>query len=370
MYHHDVSAGVRDPYEVLGVSRDADADTIKSAYRRQAMKYHPDRNPGDAGAEEKFKQLSEAYALLRDPQARQNYDRFGRSDPRAYRPPDPSTVDWQTIFREAEIPINWGQPGEMPRTGNAVFDMLFGVVSGMLRNSGLFPGETREVGLELSLGEAVNGTSRRVRVPGPSVCAVCRGTGRAGAEVSAAGQGVSGSGTGSQGVGGATVTGPRSTPRTGPQVGPFGDPAYATACPACGGRGVRRGTALVDVSVPPGTKDSTKLRLRGLGGPGRPPGDLMVDIDVKLPETAEVRGRDVHDKVVVTPFLARGGGELVYEGLSVKVPAGVKSGGKLRLPGQGIAGGDLYLELEVDLVGGIGRSVGRFLRKLTDGGTG
>src|SRR5690606_35935710 len=365
MYHRGVSAGVRDPYEVLGVSRDADADTIKTAYRRQAMKYHPDRNPGDAAAEEKFKQLSEAYAGLRDPQARQNFDRFGRSDPRAYRPPDPSTVDWQTIFREAEIPINWGSAGEMPRTGNAVFDMLFGVVSGMLRNSGLFPGETREVGLELSLGEAVNGTSRRVRVPGPSVCAVCRGTGRASTEVGSASSARAGPGVpgtmASQGAG-ATVTGP--------QVGPFTDHAYATACPACGGRGVRRGTAWVDVTVPKGTKDSTKLRLKGLGGPGRPPGDLMVDIDVRLPESAVVKGRDVHDRVTITPFLARGGGELVYEGLRVQVPAGVKSGGQLRLPGQGIAGGDLYLELEVDLVGGIGRSVSRFLRKLTDGGTG
>lgn len=345
------------------MGRDADADTIKSAYRRQAMKYHPDRNPGDSAAEEQFKQLSEAYALLRDPQARQNYDRYGRTDPRAYRPPDPSSVDWQAIFREAEIPINWGQAGEMPRTGNAVFDMLFGVVSGMLRNSGLFPGETREVGLDLSLSEAVNGANRRVRVPGPSVCAVCRGTGRSGSagranlEAGAVGQAMGGDGT-------------TRTTVTGPQVGPFGDAAYATACPACGGRGVRRGTALVDVTVPPGTKDSTKLRLKGLGGPGRPPGDLMVDIDVKLPDSARVVGRDVHDTVTITPFLAQRGGELVYEGLSVAVPAGVKAGGTLKLAGQGIAGGDLLLKLEVDLVGGIGRSVGRFFRKLTDGGPG
>lgn len=317
------------------------------------MKYHPDRNPGDTVAEERFKQLSEAYALLRDPQARQNYDRFGRSDPRSYRAPDPSTVDWQTIFREAEIPINWGQAGETPRTGNAVFDMLFGVVSGMLRNSGLLPGETREVGIDLSLSEAVNGTTRRVKVPGPSVCAVCRGTGRANVDSPTASTG---------GAGRPAVTGP--------QVGPFDDSSYATTCPACGGRGVRRGAAYVDVEVPAGTKDSTKLRLRGLGGPGRPPGDLMVDIDVRLPESAEVRGRDVHDSLTITPMLARSGGEAVYEGLSVRVPAGVKSGGTLRLAGQGIAGGDLLLKVEIDLLGGIGRSVGRFLRKLTEGGPG
>ncbi|HZJ09485.1 MAG TPA: DnaJ domain-containing protein [Trueperaceae bacterium] len=349
-----MNAGVRDPYEVLGVARDADADTIKSAYRRQAMKHHPDRNPGDKTAEDTFKRLSEAYALLRDPQARQHYDRYGRSDPRSYRAPDPSTVDWQTIFREADIPINWGQTGEMPRTGNAVFDVLFGVMTGMLRNSGLLPGETREVVLELSLGEAVNGTSKRVRVPGPSVCAVCRGTGRANLD------------TGSAGAAGAAVTGP--------QVGPFDDSASATSCPACGGRGVRRGSAFVDVNVPAGSKNNTKLRLKGLGGPGRPPGDLMVDVELKLPEGAEVRGRDVHDGLTITPMVARSGGEVVYQGLKVKVPAGVRSGGTLRLPGQGLAGGNLLLRVEVDLLGGIGRSVGttvgRFLRKLTDGGPG
>ena len=348
---------MNDPYETLGVERSADAETIKSAFRRQAMKYHPDRNPGDPAAEERFKELSEAYALLRDPEARQNYDRYGRSDPRSYRAPDPSSVDWQTIFTEAEIPINWGRAGEVPQTGNAVFDVLFGVVSGMLRNSGLLPGENREVSLELTLGEAVNGASRRVRVPGPSVCAVCHGTGRAsiGAETAA----------NFGGSNGGTDTGSVS----GPQVGPFDDGSHASTCPACGGRGVRRGTAFVDVNVPAGVKDNTKLRLKGLGGPGRPAGDLFVDIDIKLPESAELRGRDVHDTVTITPMLATSGGEFEYQGLRVRVPAKVKSGGSLRTAGKGVGGGDLVLKLDVELVGGLvssaGRTIGRFLRKLT-----
>ena len=102
------------------------------------MQYHPDRNPGDASAEERFKELSEAYALLRDPDARRNYDTYGRSDPRNYQRPDTSSVDWHTIFREADINIDWGARGSVPATGNAVFDMLFGT----FRNPKDFAAET------------------------------------------------------------------------------------------------------------------------------------------------------------------------------------------------------------------------------------
>src|SRR5690606_23484961 len=243
--------GTRDPYEVLGVDRDADADTIRTAYRQRTMQFHPDRNPGDATAEERFKELSEAYALLRDPEARRNYDTYGRSDPRNYQRPDTSSVDWHTIFREADINIDWSRRGQTPATGNAVFDMLFGMVTGMLRSSGLLPGETREVTLDLRLGEAALGAVKRVRVPGPSVCAVCSGTGR--------------------------VT--TSAAATSGQVGSAdavthagGTDSIVSTCSACGGRGVRRGGAYVDVRVPPGSSSNTKLRLRSLGGPGNPPG--------------------------------------------------------------------------------------------------
>ena len=112
---------LRNPYEVLGLSSSADAAEIKTAYRRLALQYHPDRNPGDKGAEERFKEISEAYATLRDPEARARYDRFGSTRPQASRP-DFNTVDWQTIFQEADIDIDWSQRNAVPRTGNAVFD--------------------------------------------------------------------------------------------------------------------------------------------------------------------------------------------------------------------------------------------------------
>ncbi|HET8985674.1 MAG TPA: DnaJ domain-containing protein [Trueperaceae bacterium] len=338
----------RDPYEVLGVERDADADTIKSAYRQRAMQYHPDRNPGDATAEERFKELSEAYALLRDPEARRSYDTYGRSDPRGYQQPNMSTADWQTIFQEVNINVDWGGRGAAPATGSAVFDMLFGMVAGMLRNSGLLPGETREVRLDLRLGEAALGSVKRVRVPGPSVCAVCGGTGRVTAGASTAGASTAGASTAQSVARSATVDG------------------LVTACGACGGRGIRRGGAFVDVTVPVGSSSNTKLRLRSLGGPGNPPGDLLVDLEVALPTTATVMGNDVHDTVVITPMAL--GSSFVYEGVNVSVPSTLRKGQSLRVRGAGIDGGDLVLRVEIDLVRGIVRRVGGWLNDLVGGG--
>ncbi len=343
MYHRGVTAAKRDPYEVLGVPRDADLEAIKRAYRQQAMLYHPDRNPGDAAAEERFKEVSEAYALLRDPEARARYDRYGHAQAGGFATPSYSPEQWREMFREAEVPIDWSRVTTVGATGNALFDALFGMVTGMLRSSGLLPGETREVRLDLTLGEAVNGATRRVRVPGPSVCAVCRGTGRAALGAAAEG----------------------AVART----GPFDVQAPAGVCPGCGGQGVRRGTAQVDVNVPKGAKSNTKLRLRGLGGPGSPPGDLLVDLEVVLPPTAEVRGRDVHDRLPLLPWQAAGGARVDYEGVTVEVPPGSTTGRELVVAGAGLGGGDLRLTLDVDLVGGALRSARGWLRKLASGGT-
>lgn len=331
-----------DPYEVLGVPRDADADAIKSAYRRQAMRYHPDRNPGDPEAEERFKQMSEAYALLRDPEARARYDRYGASDPRAYRP-DTSTVDWQTIFREADIPIDWGAHGSIPRTGNAVFDVLFGVMAGMMRGAGLLPGETREVDLGVRLGDLQRGAVLRLHVPGPCVCPTCRGSGRVRGEAVVA-----------------RAPGPFET----------GSPPSeaVAACAACGGRGVRRAGATVEVTVPPGSRAGAKLRLRGLGGPGNPPGDVLARIVPELPPGARVQGNDVVDELYLTPLEAGREVRTQYQGVDVTVPKGVRDGGTVRVAGAGL-GGDLVLTVRFDLLKGVSRAASAWFRKLARGGT-
>src|SRR5690606_7747562 len=155
MYHRRVSNGRRDPYEVIGVSRGADTAEIKNAFRQRAMQYHPDRNPGDKAAEERFKELSEAYALLRDPESRARYDRYGHAVNGTTPTHAYTGEQWREMFNEAEIPIDWTRMTSGGSTGNAMFDALFGMVTGMLRGSGLLPGETREVVLDLDLGEAV-----------------------------------------------------------------------------------------------------------------------------------------------------------------------------------------------------------------------
>lgn len=337
----------RDPYEVLGVAKDVDADELKAAYRRKAMQYHPDRNPGDKEAEERFKELSEAYATLRDPEARARYDRYGAADPAAYQP-DTSNVNWQDIFREADINIDWGaRGGAMPSTGNAVFDALFGAMAGMLRGAGMLPGQTYQVKLPLTLGELTRGAVKSVRVPGVSVCQRCRGNGIVSDE------------------GEVRAPGPFEAAAQQPRVGGM------KVCPRCGGRKVNRGE-LLEVKVPAGASPSAKLRLAGAGGPGQPPGDVMVQLALLLPEGAKVVGNDVHVPLVITPWEARRGAAVEVEGVEVIVPAGARSGSEIRVMGGGVRGGgrtgDLVVTVEEDWLRGGGRLVSSWFRKLGGGG--
>lgn len=298
---------VRDPYVVLGVSRGASSEEIKAAYRRLALQYHPDRNAGDKRAEERFKEISEAYATLRDPELRARYDHFGASRPEAARP-DFSRVDWQAIFQEADIHIDLGRGG-IPRTGNVVFDALFGMMAAGLRNSGLLPGEARAVSVEISVEEARTGSVRRVHVPGPSVCPQCRG-----------------------------------------ESSPLG-------CSLCDGQGVVRRGATVEVRIPKGVRPGTRLRLRGLGGPGNPPGDAFVTVQVRLPVGARLEGRDLHAELPITALEAEKGTQSRILGLTVKVPAKAKDGQVIRIPGGGLSGGDLWVKLKVAVWPGLWRKL-------------
>jgi len=320
-----VSLPRRDPYEVLGVPRDADADAIKRAFRERALRDHPDRNPGDAAAEERFKSASEAYATLRDPDARRRYDAYvavgGRPGGRpqdvggAAPRPDFSTVDWRSVFQEAEVPVDWsryGGAGGATTTGSVVFDVLFRGVARAFRQAGLLPGEDRQVALRLDLETARRGGLRRVRIPGPVVCTACR-PGRSGA---------------------------------------------AATCELCGGSGIARGGSDVDVRVPPGVRPGQKLRLQGMGGPGRPPGDAYVELDVALPAGFTRQGRDLHGEVHLTPLEAARGATVQVAGTRVEVAAGARDGQRLRVAGGGLGGGDLMLTVRQDAWRGVTRAAG------------
>lgn len=302
---------LRNPYKVLDVPQTAAADEIKAAYRRLALKYHPDRNPDDKEAEEHFKEISEAYATLRDPDSRARFDRYGSSRPEASRP-DFNTVDWQTVFQEADINIDWSQRGSIPKTGNAVFDTLFGAVAGMMRNSGLLPGEHREVRMDISVAEARAGGLRRVRVPGPSICPNCSGRG----------------------------------------LLPVGQP-----CPECGGRGAVRSGAQVEVRIPTRVREGVKLRLKGLGGPGRPPGDAFVSLHVRLPKGSRLSGDEIRADLPLTPLEAARGSTVPFLGVDVRIPPHASDGQTVRVIGGGLAGGDLVATLRIGVWQGIGRKL-------------
>jgi molecular chaperone DnaJ len=325
------------PYQVLGVERSAGQDEVKAAYRKLALRYHPDRNPGDSQAEERFKEVSEAYATLRDPETRARFDRYGNAGGR----PDFQTVDWQSVFREADIHVDWDLHKGVPKTGNAVFDMFASAVTGMMRNSGLLPGEHRELSVDVPVRLARAGGPLRVRVFGPSICPTCRGSGRQPATDGGGGHGRVVQGNVVQGGGG--------------------------PCPACGGRGLLRGGSTVDVQVPPGVRSGTRLRLRGLGGPGTPPGDVLVTMRVALPEGVRQRGDELYADIHVTPLESSRGTTTSVAGATVRVPPGTVDGANLRIRNGGL-GGDLVVTVRHDLWRGLRRMANDWLQQLTGGG--
>lgn len=295
------------PYDVLGVPRTASADEIKAAYRKLALKHHPDRNPGNAQAEERFKQVSEAYAVLRDPAGRERYDRTGNVGTQT----DFSNVDWQSVFREADVHVNWDAHAGAPRTGNGVFDMLFGMVSGMMRRSGMLPGEHRRLEVSIPLKLALQGGQTPVHIKGPSVCTECRGSGV----------------------------------------------SHSQRCQRCNGSGILRHGGIVELTIPPGIGRNTTMRLRGAGGPGNPPGDVFVGIGIQLPLGTELDGGTVRTDVYVAPFEAARGVATSVFGRQVNIPGGTRDGTVIRERGAGLAGADLLITVRHDLLRGIWRSL-------------
>lgn len=285
----------RDPYDVLGVPNDADEATIKTAFRKLALKFHPDRNPGDEAAEERFKEVSEAYAVLRDPETRRQYDQYGVPTPTSGSfQPDFRGTDWGTIFAEANIPM--GQRPMQGGTGHPMFDALFGAMTMMMGGRAMLAGQTYDTEVSVTLAELVTGTTKQVRVPGPTTCPACSGSGG--------------------------------------------------NCQSCNGRGVVRHRVYTQATIPAGSRFDGVVVVPGAGGPGNPPGNLRVHLRVELPETAEVIGNDVHDTIYISRLDTMLGVKSSYSGVEVRVPKGAKPGQTLRIRGAGLSGGNLVLRLE------------------------
>ncbi len=309
----------RDYYEVLGVDRSASEDDLKKAYRRLAMKYHPDRNPDDADAEEKFKEASEAYEILTDPEKRQAYDQFGHAGV------DPSQGGGPGFGFEGNFSDIFGD----------VFGDIFGGGRGGGRN-GVSRGSDLRYNMQLDLEQAVNGDTVEVRIPVLSMCEDCDGSGAAPGSSPTTCPDCHGTGQirVSQGFFSLQQTCPRCRGKG--QI--ITDP-----CRTCGGAGRVEKRKTLSVKIPAGVDTGDRIRLSGEGEAGMnggPPGDLYVQIDVREHPIFVREGRNLFCEVPISFPDAALGGELEVPTLDgrvkLKIPPETQSGKMFRLRGKGV----------------------------------
>jgi molecular chaperone DnaJ len=332
----------RDYYEVLGVARGADEAELKKAFRRKAMELHPDRNPNDPKAEARFKEVNEAYDVLKDPQKKAAYDRFGHAafengGGGGFRP---------------------GANGDFASAFSDVFDDLFGDFMGGrggARGTRAARGPDLRYNLRMTLEEAYRGKQATITVPSAVACEVCNGTGAEGGAEPATCPTCSGLGKVRAQQGFFTVE------RTCPTCGGRGQ-IIKNPCRACAGSGRVRKDRTLNVNIPAGVETGTRIRLAGEGEPGQrggPTGDLYIFVEVAPHPIFERDNQNLYCRIPVSMATAALGGEIDAPTLDggrtrVKVPSGVQSGKQLRLRGKGMpalrgaGSGDLYIELAVE----------------------
>ncbi len=328
----------RDYYEVLGVSRDVDAKELKKAYRKLAMKYHPDRNPDDKDADAKFKEATEAYEILGDQQKRAAYDQYGHAGV------DPNAGGGGFGGGGANFSDIFGD----------VFGDIFGGGGGRGGRGGPQRGSDLRYTMELSLEEAVRGIEKKIRVPTLTSCETCDGSG--------AKPGTSPKTCGTCGGAGQVrmQQGFFSVQQTCPTCRGQGT-MIEDPCNSCHGRGVKEETKTLSVKSPPGVDTGDRIRLSGegeAGAMGGPAGDLYVQVSVKEHELFHRDGRNLYCDVPISIVDAALGGELEVPTLDgrvkLKIPAETQSGKLFRLRGKGVTpvrggtAGDLLCRVQVE----------------------
>ncbi len=307
----------RDYYEVLGLNRGASEDEVKKAYRRLAMKHHPDRNPDDVNAEERFKEASEAYEMLADQEKRAAYDRFGHAG-----------VD----------PNAGGMGGGFDGSFSDIFSDVFGDIFGSARSgrTSVQRGADLRYSLELELEQAVNGDSVEVGVPVLAACEDCDGSGAKPGTRPTTCPDCGGSGQIR------VAQGFFSLQQTCPRCGGRGQ-TIENPCKACYGQGRQRESKTLSVKIPPGVDTGDRVRLGGEGEAGRnggPPGDLYVEVHVRSHPIFRREGANLSCEVPVSYAAATLGGTVQVPTLgapvSLKVPTGTQSGRIFRIRSRGV----------------------------------
>src|SRR3984957_2028618 len=345
----------QDYYELLGVSKKANAKDIRTAFRKLARKYHPDLNPGDKSSEEKFKQLQEAYDVLSDTKKRQMYDQYG-----FYSDNIPPGGPGGGSAHEADSEgVNFDfngfdfGGGSAPQGSNASFRDLFSQFFRGGRGGSEVPehepGGDLEYQIEIDFWDAVRGAVKKLTITRLDTCDTCHGTGAIGSAQTC--PTCHGSGTIQQAAGKMKFNVPCT--RCG------GTGKIRKVCPTCGGEGRLRRTETIDVRIPAGVASGSRVRVPGKGNAGTmgaPAGDLYLRVDVKPHTFFERKGNDLYVKVPVTVSEATLGSKVevpTIDGRSlVRIPPGTNSGSTLRLREKGVPGrsgtrGDEYVEIQV-----------------------
>ena len=331
----------QDYYATLGVSRTAGDDEIKKAYRKMAMKYHPDRNPGDAAAEEKFKEVQKAYEILSDAQKRAAYDQYGHA-----------------AFEQGGFGAGGfgGFGGAQGFDFSDIFSQMFGGAAGGGRQQN-HQGADLQYNIEITLEEAATGVRKQITIPTYEECGTCHGSGaKAGTKATTC---RTCHGSGVVHVRQAIFQIQQTCPACGGSGKEIKDP-----CPRCHGEGRVKAAKTVEVNIPAGIDDGQRIRLSGEGEPGihgAPPGDLYIHVSVKAhkifqrdPEVPT----DLHCELPISITTAALGGEVEVPTLDGKVklsiPAGTQNGKRMRVKGKGVKSvrsslvGDLYCHIVVE----------------------
>lgn len=357
----------KDLYEILGVDRGSDADTIKKAYRKLALKYHPDQNKDSPEAEAKFKEISHAYDILKDPQKKQMYDQFG-----------------ERAFQQGGGGGGAGGPGGFGGFGGAggfgdIFEEMFGDFmgggGGGRSRSSAMRGSDVQFSMDVSLEDAYSGKEANIRVPTVESCDACDGTGAEDGSGTETCTTCGGHGRVRAQQGFFTIE------RTCPTCNGQGQ-IIRNPCRKCNGEGRLKGSKKLKVTIPAGIDDGRRIRISGEGEAGvrgGPPGDLYILIGIKSHKLFKRQDSNLHCHVPIAFTTAALGGEIevpTIDGKSanVKIPAGTQSNQQFRLRGKGMpvlksgAKGDMFVEIFVETPVNLSKKQTQLLKQFDDEG--